>query len=95
MSAPIRLVHVSVTAEDIAQGQPQSYCRCPVALALTRAADSRWVEVIADEARFARRGRYMAETASLPSVVQRFIDAFDRGQPVEPFEFDLEFAPWR
>lgn len=63
----------------------RSYC-CPIALALTK--------VLGERARAFPGFFYLASTSSkenhLPPVCTQFIRDFDRGEPVEPFQFEID-----
>lgn len=76
-----KTISVEVTAEDIAYGQADATL-CPVALAIRRAT-GKAVAVDAYEADIGD-GR-----ALLPPEVTHFVLAFDRGDEVEPFRFNL------
>ena len=78
------MITVTVTPRDIVKGKQWSACGCPVALALRRAT-GRKISVgpleLADE----------DEThVDLPAEVVDFIRRFDRGEPVEPFRFEID-----
>jgi hypothetical protein len=72
---------IQVTAEHIRDGQRCNSARCPIALALQEPA---WE---------ARAGAILAVLSDgfyrLPYEVRKFMRDFDRGLPVEPFEFEL------
>ena len=75
---------IDVTAEDISQGKKSSPCNCPVALALGRATE-RGVSV-------GSRGFCFFDEIldrDLPDEVVKFIFAYDRNKPVEPFSFEV------
>lgn len=76
---------IQVTQEDIDKGERWKCGACPIALAAIRAfhqphvlVDRDCVWVPGED-----RGR------SMPDKAQSFIRAFDAGQPVEQFEFEL------
>jgi len=89
-------LRVEVTAEDIAKGQREEVCLCPIALALSRCGvrgpavagavgwtpgDNRWSVTFVED--------YENETI-LPEECGTFASAFDKGEPVEPFTFEIE-----
>lgn len=88
---------VSVTAERIRHGR-RYYCDvCPVALAIKPHFPPELL-IIADgfEVRVMQMQRGVAipvQTAPLPEAARAFVRAFDKGQPVEPFEFELDLHP--
>jgi hypothetical protein len=83
----VSAIKIDVTSDDIAKGEREQPCRCPIALALTRAHPGQWV-----------LGEHTADfyfddadgTISLPNEARDFIKRFDNGDPVEPFSFELE-----
>jgi hypothetical protein len=84
---------VRVTAEHIAAGIASNCFRCPAALAVLQALGDPGDRV---EVRhhcvflyLAGGRRYRADS---PVELSRFIDAFDDGERVEPFEFELNWA---
>lgn len=84
---------IRVTQEDIDHGQRGFCATCPVALAATRAAGreirigySTWLAGTVT-------GWLQGERSGpLPKAVSEFIDRFDAGDPVQPFEFELELT---
>jgi len=89
---------ITVTAEDIAQGEPKDAIYCPVARALTRVWDRpAWV-CWGTATYFADRAPdsslefptfLVSFKFDLPDQVNEFIERFDEGDTVEPFEFDI------
>lgn len=78
---------IQVTAEDIVKGKRESCDSCPIALAITRKAGER---ASVDECT-----AWFISTESLiplPVSARKFVRAFDRGDSVAPFEFDLDRA---
>jgi hypothetical protein len=74
---------VNVTAEDIRNGVREASRRCPIARAINRTLNVEdGVEVCEfhiqtdDDTMF-----------SMPAEATRFVEDFDHGKPVEPFEF--------
>jgi hypothetical protein len=90
------MIHVSVTAEDIAAGKAGDCYRCPVAIALARVTGDReshvygqdwmmWIDV---------GGR----TIQAPYEVEEFVRGFDDRKSPGPFDFelpDLDDPAWR
>lgn len=85
-------VAISVTAEDIADGQRGVTNRCPVALAVRRATGIKAVSI-----RSTQGVLYGNEYRSfdLPAEVREFIALYDAGQAVEPLAFDILLRPYR
>lgn len=80
---------ITVTQGDISAGQPGKCGYCPVALAIRRAlgalvsaimVDMLWIHLWDAE------GHWEIET---PDEAGDFIAAFDKGLPVQPFEFTI------
>lgn len=73
---------IEVTQEDIDRGRRGSCFECPVARAASRAVGA---EVSTD------RYLFYLPTAKIktPTEVAKFIHAFDGGEPVAPFSFEL------
>jgi hypothetical protein len=86
MGRPLLL---KVTAEHISRGVPGNRCKCPVALALkVLFPDATTVEV--DSVRLVAAG----DSGELlyrptPALVRDFVNDFDMGHKVEPFEYPL------
>jgi hypothetical protein len=82
-------VRIEVTVEDIRAGRPGEAGACPVALALCRATGRPWA--VCPEELFGRfDGPVRAPGLDAPPEVTTFVLAFDRGEAVSPFSFDLE-----
>jgi hypothetical protein len=83
---------IRVTAVDIALGVRESCEECPIALAIVHAIGDMPanVSVSAWDARLYRHEDTL--DAALPQEARAFIERFDLGDTVEPFEFDLT---WR
>lgn len=80
-------MHVSVTAGHIKRGIRGECEKCPVALAMLDAgATSVMVGDFYIYWKIARKGTCRVRN---PKTVQAFIERFDSGKPVKPFEFDL------
>ncbi len=74
---------VTVKHEDITNGIPRSCNDCPIALALRRLFPEAAVHVA-----YHRIAIDDGRTVT-PDIVRKFVKDFDRGRPVEPFEFPL------
>lgn len=76
---------ITVSQDDIEQGQPLKGLSCPIALAIKRATGLEYVGV-------GVRQYWYKDLAGgvLPPEVTEFVKAFDSGKPVEPFTFELE-----
>lgn len=91
---------ISVTQEHISAGKKEDCQKCPIALAIIEVLPDTHVSVFADlksvcnaPAQF--RDAYVrinGEARYLPREASDFIDSFDCGRPVVPFEFDLEYS---
>jgi len=88
MTAPDELV-ISVTAEDIRDGEPESACACPIALAIARLLDASTEDedVIVGREVILIRPLGVLIDYELPASAAQFIRAFDNGDAVEPFTF--------
>lgn len=77
-------ITVQVTEEDIKGGLRESCHACPIALALKRLGYERpTVDGVAIDLD-------TLTTIPSPDVVNDFVIAFDKGDKVKPFAFDLE-----
>lgn len=92
---------IHVTAEDIVEGVKQDCSRCPVALAIRRAAGAASVDVSAApgprispiqwETEIYLSARLVPSIQiALPGAVVARIEAYDATGVMEPFEFELE-----
>ena len=86
---------ISVTAENIAQGEPGKPCACPIALALEREGFQRGMVMPDDD----DSDRWIAvwttaddedDGCALPPSAVAFARAFDENEPVEPFTFEID-----
>lgn len=74
---------IKVTQDHIDRGEKDNCLGCPVALALAEAIGEE-INVQTDEFEGPDSG-----TIDLPDSVKLFVDSFDEGLPVHPFEFEL------
>ncbi len=91
----MRTIRVEVTSEDIAAGEQDNTCTCPVSLAIRRACPGthplvyghmiKWADDAAGEDM-----PWKLAAAPIPMAVGAFVSAFDEGQDVEPFAFELD-----
>ena len=74
---------ISVTQEDIDKGKREDSCVCPIALAVRRQTGRLFHidDTNADDG---------YDTIQLPIKARQFVRSYDNGNPVEPFEFELE-----
>jgi len=83
---------ITVTDTHITYGLPGKRCFCPIAMAIMDAniIPDTLVSVEYGAARFFRSGDMMpVAIGRLPKNAQVFVDKFDTGEPVEPFEFTM------
>lgn len=75
---------IKVTAEHISRGFKQDSESCPIAMAARDSFLSREV--------FVGRSIMCVDgyTYDMPPEASRFVRSFDKGLPVEPFEFEVE-----
>jgi len=79
---------IHVTQEDIDQGARKDCRACPIGLAVER--ESGWTEVMVGFPTISGlKGNYRLVRPT-PYDAQLFIWSFDRGEPVRPFEFELQ-----
>lgn len=76
---------ITVTQEDIEEGQARSCHRCPVALAMSRTIGR---ELVVYPHYAGTLG--MDVVCFFPSEVEQFIADFDEGKPVKPFSFTVK-----
>ena len=77
---------IRVTQDDIRNGVQCDAMLCPVALSLRRSLPGRTVTA-GEFTIYIDDGMYAA-----PVAVEEFIENFDDGAPVQPFEFELELT---
>lgn len=82
--------HVVVTQEHIDKGKRCDGVRCPIALALDPIDG---ISVDTEEICLHGMG-YSGTDPKLPAEAVEFISAFDEGEPVQPFEFDIDWPIW-
>lgn len=84
-------VTISVTQDDINEGEPAECGICPIALAARRALKTAAeLSVFSDHIKIYFAVRVVL--AALPRIAQDFIIDFDNFDPVQPFSFDLDIA---
>jgi len=88
MTKPMSRFNVEVTERDIARATATDSYRCVVAQAVARTIpDATRIEVDTQSIRFTRDdARFIYLT---PYAVQGYVIAFDAGEPIEPFSFQL------
>jgi hypothetical protein len=82
---------VSVTAGHIAKGEPRSAFSCPVACALADAFPGARCHAGRNALTVYDRCGTRCLRVPHPDSVLKFIRAFDSGQPVDPFTFELDY----
>ena len=90
MTASISQV-VSVTKANIANGLTCDSASCPIALALLEKYNE--CQPLVDTHEISVRLNDKVYVAKTPNEAIEFIDNFDVGNPVEPFDVVLEFVP--
>lgn len=86
---------VTVTAEDIKNGQKKVCSRCPIALAVIRASGKKFASVVPGEFGCGDTdpnfpgGQW--KRYSMPDVAYDFMRRFDTDRYVEPFTFEASF----
>lgn len=83
---------IKVGWRHINAGARSNACFCPIALALMECVPhgpEDHVSVGTDSCGATPHGR-----ADLPRAARDFINRFDAGMPVTPFEFNLKFVPY-
>lgn len=85
-------MRIDVTAEDIRDGEKRDNQCCMVALAVRRAA-ARPVYVGTHWLQFSKDANRLHPRQILPAYVTEAIQAFDAGDKVGPFSFDIEDLP--
>lgn len=73
---------IHVTDDHIKKGTPNCNTHCPIALALKTALPTARITV-------GLRGATIDGESFRHSEIINFVRAFDKGQPVEPFSFEL------
>ena len=83
---------IDVTYFDINRGKRRKANTCPVALALKRTINPLWrVSVIPNNVHFYHN--MSEENRTLPHEATEFIEAFDAGNIVAPFSFEIDDLP--
>jgi hypothetical protein len=82
------VITVSVTQEDIDKGKPGEPCLCPVARAISRYYENRYL-VAVNRSRIVLNDLF-EHSARTPDDVQYFVSDFDAECKVEPFSFTLD-----
>ena len=86
-------MRIEVTAEDIRNGRKHDCQYCPVARAIARATGKE--TLVGLRTCQIRSSSYTPWCwLILPFAVLEFIESFDAGALVQPFDFELDLAPW-
>jgi hypothetical protein len=93
------IVTVTVTENDIKHGVSRNYCKCPIALAVSRMFPTAHIDVGTTRVLVRGGERDIRDNirnmyARLPDAGKQLIQAFDSGNAVSPMEFDLHFSPY-
>lgn len=86
----IQMSKVTVAKADIDEGVCGDGELCPVAIALTRTLNRNVVVEDSDISVYKPSGMSLEQRIPTPRIVKDFINKFDAGMPVEPFEFELD-----
>jgi hypothetical protein len=82
---------VKVTKQHIAEGVPGQSYFCPIALAVkSKLGLKKWVYVSGHSINIAPQNGQAEKEFKLTKKMIKFIDSFDIGKPVKPFEFTLK-----
>lgn len=84
------IVTVQVTAEDIRLGLPGECSRCPIAYALLRLLPEPIAWHAGPMSLHVRNKDRELLSMCVPVEARDFMYSFDRGQPVDPFSFEVE-----
>ena len=79
---------ISVTQEHIKNGSRRSNKYCPIALAVKEANPDAKAVFVGVSFMWMRDGAGDAHEWNLPAIASKWVSAFDRHQPVAPFEFE-------
>lgn len=85
---------VEVTQEDIESGDPIGMRECALALAIKRAEKADDVLVKSDWSYLEIIKGEEVEFFWLPPILRIFASRCERGVPVKPFQFDLDYLAW-
>ncbi len=83
------MTRIEVTAEDIENGDRSACETCPIARAAARAG----LEMVNVGRHTISWGPSWRNRRALPPAACSFAIAFDLGEPVQPFAFDLDVTP--
>lgn len=87
------MTKISVTSEDILRCQTDPNCPdCPIDLAARRVWPNARFSTAPTCILFYSRGPDAAATILLPDAAREFVQAFDAGKPVHPFEFEIDVS---
>jgi hypothetical protein len=87
---------ISVTQEHIRRGVPRRPWCCPIALALGDVLDDshQKISVKENEIEIGQIPYVVLITRKTPEICQDFIEAFDNGDVVQPFEFEVDIPEY-
>lgn len=83
---------IKITNKHIKKGRKGEPRLCPIALAIkeqVKNIDRNTIMILYASANFAIKGKEVHK--DLPKKATKFIHAFDSGEEVKPFEFNLKF----
>ena len=88
--------NIKVTQEHINKGKRKDYSSCPIALAVKDVFPNDVIEVGQFDLTFENcdyesgNGKYLGY--ELPNIACNFVEDFDAGRNVKPFDFELEIT---
>jgi hypothetical protein len=86
---PMTTVTVKVTQEDIDKGDPDVYCRSPIALAINKAGVS-FNDIDPENIEIYGANRAADINIALPASAGHLMSHFSVGEEISPFEFTIE-----
>lgn len=81
---------INVTEQDIAVGEQRSCRHCPISVAIGRISGAISVSTDEECIRVGSNDVIPSDHYATPCAAAEFIRAFDTGNPVEPFTFELK-----
>ncbi len=83
-------MQITVTQQDINFGVQGGRCTCPVAVAIRRILAAPYYVLVYGKISLRRPSSRITKRIDIPDSVRTFVTEFDRGNPVQPFDFDIE-----
>lgn len=94
----MRTLRVEVTRYHINNGRRKDCRKCPIAIAMTPLLPAGYFAIVGPITTMIRmmlgNDDVFVDSVMMPSVVHQWISAYDAGEPMGPFAFEIDMDLW-